>query len=121
MGRFQHLCPVYNWERHRLAPGDLGGRRVGLRSYSVTTGTWVRGILAEEWGVDLDRITWVTFEEPHVAEFRDPPSVQRAPAGKELIAMLLAGEIDAAIVSGRTPTDPRVVPLIPDPFGAARA
>jgi 4,5-dihydroxyphthalate decarboxylase len=121
LGRLQHPYLVYDRERGPLAPGDLVGRRVGLRSYSVTTATWVRGILAEDWGVDLDRITWVTFEEPHVAEFRDPPSVQRAPDGKELITMLLAGEIDAAIVSGRTPTDPRVVPLIPDPFGAARA
>ena len=121
LGRLQHPYLVYNRERGPLAPGDLTGRRVGLRSYSVTTATWVRGILAEDWGVDLDRITWVTLEEPHVAEFRDPPGVQRAPEGKELIAMLLAGEIDAAIVSGRTPTDPRVVPLIPDPFAAARA
>jgi 4,5-dihydroxyphthalate decarboxylase len=35
--------------------------------------------------------------------------------------MLLAGEIDAAILGGEPPADPRVVPLIPDPAGAARA
>jgi 4,5-dihydroxyphthalate decarboxylase len=35
--------------------------------------------------------------------------------------MLLAGEIDAAIVGGAEPSDPRVVPLIPDPTAAARA
>ena len=87
----------------------------------MTTVTWLRGILADDWGVDLDRITWVTFEEPHVAEFRDPPGVQRAPPGKELLAMLLAGEIDAAILGGETPADPRIVPLIPDPTGAAHA
>jgi 4,5-dihydroxyphthalate decarboxylase len=121
VGRFQHPYLVYNRERGPLAPGDLAGRRVGIRSYSVTTVTWLRGILAEDWGVDLDRITWVTFEEPHVAEFRDPPGVQRAPAGKELVPMLLAGEIDAAVVGDRVPADPRVVPLIPDPAGAARA
>jgi 4,5-dihydroxyphthalate decarboxylase len=73
--------------------------------------TWLRGILAEDWGVDLDRVTWVTFEEPHVAELRDPPGVERAGPGRDLLGMLLAGEIDA----------PRVVPLIPDPTGAARA
>jgi 4,5-dihydroxyphthalate decarboxylase len=121
LGRFQHLYLVYNRERGRLAPGDLAGRRVGIRSYSVTTVTWLRGILAEDWGVDLDRVTWVTFEEPHVAEFRDPPSVQRAAPGKDLLGMLLAGEIDAAILGGEPPADPRVVPLIPDPAGAARA
>ena len=121
LGRFQHPYLVYNRERGHLAPSDLTGRRVGIRSYSVTTVTWLRGILAEEWGVDLDRITWITFEEPHVAELRDPPSVVRAGPGQELLAMLLAGEIDAAIVGGELPADPRVVSLIPDPAGAARA
>jgi 4,5-dihydroxyphthalate decarboxylase len=121
LGRFQHPYLVYNRERGPLTPGDLNGRRVGIRSYSVTTVTWVRGLLAETWGVDLDRITWVTFEEPHVAEFRDPPSVRRAPPGTDMLGMLLAGEIDAAILGGEAPADPRVVPLIPDPAAAARA
>jgi 4,5-dihydroxyphthalate decarboxylase len=94
---------------------------VGVRSYSVTTGMWLRGILAEDHGVDCGRITWVTFEEAHVAEFRDPPNVERAPAGKEITAMLLAGEIDAAIVGDGKPADPRIRPVIPDPEGAARA
>jgi 4,5-dihydroxyphthalate decarboxylase len=121
LGRFQHPYLVYNRERGPLKPGDLAGRRVGIRSYSVTTVTWVRGILAEEWGVDLDRVTWITFEEPHVAAFRDPPTVQRAAAGQDLLGMLLAGEIDAAILGGEPPKDPRVAPLIPDPANAARA
>jgi 4,5-dihydroxyphthalate decarboxylase len=121
LGRFQHPFLVYDRERGPLKPSDLTGRRVGIRSYSVTTATWVRGILAEDWGVDLDRVTWVTFEEPHVAEFRDPSNVERAPAGKDLMAMLLAGEVDAAVSGERVQSDPRVVPLIPDPDGAARA
>ena len=120
LGRLQHPLIVYNAERGALAPGDLAGRRVGVRSYSVTTGMWLRGILAADYGLDNDRVTWVTFEEAHVAEFRDPPNVERAPAGKEIVAMLLAGEIDAAIVGDRTPSDPRLKPLIPDPENAAR-
>ena len=40
----------------------------------------------------------MTFEDPHVAEFRDPPNVERAPAGKDMTRMLLDGELDAAIV-----------------------
>jgi 4,5-dihydroxyphthalate decarboxylase len=120
MGRFQHPYLVYNAERGPLSPGELAGRRVGIRSYSVTTVTWLRGILADDFGVDLDRVKWVTFEEAHVAEFRDPPSVERAPEGKDLTGMLLAGELDAAIV-GAVPTDPRLKPLIPDPAAAAQA
>jgi 4,5-dihydroxyphthalate decarboxylase len=120
MARFQHPYIVYNMERGPLSPADLPGRRVGTRSYTVTTSTWLRGILADEYGVDLGRIKWMTFEEAHVAEFRDPPSVERAPEGKELTAMLLAGEIDAAILPA-VPTDPRLKPLIPDPAAAAEA
>lgn len=121
VARLQHSLLVYNAERGRYAPGDLAGRRVGVRSYSVTTGMWIRGILADDHGVDCDRITWVTFEEAHVAEFRDPPNVERAPQGKDVIGMLLAGEIDAAVVGDGRPADPRIQPLIPDAETAARA
>jgi 4,5-dihydroxyphthalate decarboxylase len=120
MARFQHAHIVYNMERGPLSPADLAGRRVGTRSYTVTTSTWLRSILADDYGVDLNRVKWVTFEEPHVAEFKDPASVERAPEGKELNAMLLAGEIDAAILPA-VPTDPRLRPLIPDPAPAAEA
>jgi 4,5-dihydroxyphthalate decarboxylase len=120
LARFQHPYLVYNSDRGPLSPAQLDGRRVGVRSYSVTTGAWIRGILADDHGVELDRVKWVTFEEPHVAEFRDPSNVERAPAGKELVPMLLAGELDAGIL-GDIPKDPRLRPLIPDPEAAAEA
>ncbi len=119
LARFQHPYLVYNAERGALAPGDLKGRRIGIRSYTVTTVTWIRGILAEQ-GVDPDTVTWVTFEEPHVAEFTDPPSVQRAPEGSTLLGMLLAGEVDAAILA-EPAGDPRVKTLFPDAEAAARS
>jgi 4,5-dihydroxyphthalate decarboxylase len=119
MARFQHPYLVYNADRGELRPEDLPGKRVGVRSYSVTTGAWIRGILAEDHGVDLSRIQWVTFEEPHVAEFRDPPNVQRAPAGKDINAMLAAGELDAAIL-GALPTNGKLKPLIRDPEAAGK-
>jgi 4,5-dihydroxyphthalate decarboxylase len=119
LARFQHPFLVFNRERGNLSPEQLPGKRVGVRSYSVTTGAWIRGILMQDHGVDIGRIRWVTFEEPHVAEFRDPPNVERAPAGKEISAMLLAGELDAAIL-GAIPGDARLQPLIPDVEGAAQ-
>ncbi len=80
--RFQHPYLVYNAERGHLAPADLAGRRVGIRSYSVTTAAWIRGILANDHGVDPDSVRWVSFEDAHVAEYRDPPAVERAAAGQ---------------------------------------
>ena len=118
--RFQHPLLVHDASRGRLAPADLNGKRIGQRSHSVTTATWVRGFLQSDYGVDLDSIRWVAFEEPHVAEFRDPPNVERAPAGKDMKRMLLDGELDAAIV-GEVPKDARLQPVIPDPQAAARA
>lgn len=115
--RCQHPYLVYNAERGRISPAELAGKRVGVRAYSVTTVTWLRGLLADDHGVDLDRIRWVSFEDPHVAEYRDPPTVERAAKGKDAMAMLLAGELDAAIL-GSVPTDPRLEPVIPDPAAA---
>ena len=120
LGRGQHHTIAYNPERGALKPSDLNGRRVGVRAYTQTTGVWVRGILNEDYGIDLARLRTVSFEDPHLAEYHDPDTVERAPAGKELVPMLLDGEIDAAIVGDKFP-DPRLKPLIPDAEKAAQA
>ena len=119
VSRGQHHTIAYNAERGPLAPSDLAGKRVGVRAYTVTTATWVRGILANDYGLDLNKVEWVTFEDPHVAEYRDPETIKRAPPGKELVQMLLDGEIDAAVVGDKLP-DPRLKHLIPDHEAAAQ-
>lgn len=121
LARMQHARLVRDAGRGPLAPRDLEGKRVGVRSYSVTTGMWLRGILAEDYGVDPDKVTWVTFEEAHVAEYRDPPNVVRAPAGSKLEEMLFAGEVDAAVTGDAPIADPRIATVIPDAEAAARA
>jgi 4,5-dihydroxyphthalate decarboxylase len=120
VGRGQLHTIAYNPERGHTGPGDLNGKTLGVRAYTQTTGAWVRGILAEQYGVDLASLNWVTFEEGHVAEYQDPPNVRRAPVGKTLVQMLLDGELDAAVVGDKYP-DPRLKPLIPDPEAANRA
>jgi 4,5-dihydroxyphthalate decarboxylase len=120
MGRGQHQALLYNSEHGKLSASDLTGRRIGVRSYTQTTGAWVRGILEEEHGVDVNRIRWVTFEEPHVAEYKDPEIVERAAAGKQMLQMLLDGEIDAAIFGGEIP-DERLKTVIPEAETAAKA
>lgn len=120
VARAQHHTIAYNNERGELRPADLVGKRIGVRAYSVTTGVWVRGILQQQFGVDLDKVHWVTFEDPHVAEYNDPSFVERAPAGKNLVQMLLDGELDAAVVGDKLP-DPRLKTLIPDVEGSSRA
>ena len=120
-GRFQHHCLVYNVECPRVTVAQLVGKRIGIRAHSQTTITWVRGVLAQDYGVPLNRIHWVTFEDGHLAEFPDPAGIERAAKGKSMVDMLLAGEIDAAIIGSDLPDDPRLQPVLPDPHSAARA
>ncbi len=113
LGRGQHHTIVYNPQRGELKPSDLNGKRVGVRAYTQTTGAWVRGFLADDYGIDTAKVRWITFEDPHLAEYKDPDFVTRAADGKTLVQMLLDGELDAAIV-GDTLPDPRLKPLILD-------
>jgi 4,5-dihydroxyphthalate decarboxylase len=120
MGRFQQgtiLCSA----ARPLPPAGLAGKRVGVRSYSQTTAVWVRGILQNDYGVDLDRIRWVTFEDGHVAEYHEPAGVERASSDKNLLKMLREGELDAAIYGADLPNDPTLQSVIADPEGAAQA
>ncbi|UDY23933.1 ABC transporter substrate-binding protein [Nocardioides sp. Kera G14] len=76
-------------------PRDLEGRRVGVRAYSVSTGVWARGVLTEEYGVNLSQVTWVVDDDDHI-EGRSPDNVERVEDGRSLGELLAASEIDAA-------------------------
>ena len=112
VGRGQIHNLLYNSERGVIKPTELHGKRVGVRAYTQTTGMWVRGMLAELYGMDVEKVRWVTFEDGHIAEYKDPPFVERAPAGKQLMQMLIDGELDAAIITDRG--DPRLKQVVPD-------
>jgi 4,5-dihydroxyphthalate decarboxylase len=120
VGRFQHHCIGFNKEFGHLNPKDIEGKRVGVRTYAQTTGLWVRGILQHEHGVDLDKVKWMTVDESHLAEYRDPANCERLPKGSKIAEMMLRGELAAAILGNDMPDDPRVQRLIPDPYNAAK-
>src|SRR5262245_8977707 len=120
VGRSQHHTIFYNSARGALKPSGLTGKRVGVRAYTQTTGAWVRGLLADDYGVDVNHIRWVTFEDPHLTEYKDPEIVERAPEGRTLKQMLLEGDIDAAIL-GDVAEDGPLKHLIPDHEAAGRA
>jgi 4,5-dihydroxyphthalate decarboxylase len=75
------------------------------------------GFLQHQYGVDLDRITWVCTDDPHLAEYHDLAIVERAPSGYDFGD----GRIDAAILGKDLPKNPDIRSLIPDPSAAARA
>lgn len=123
VGRFQHRALVYNSEkREKLGPKDLEGRRVAVRAYSQTTGAWVRALLQHEYGVDLERLTWLCWDDPHPAEYVDPPNVIRAPrGGRSLNETLLDGDVDAAVAAGEILSNPIIKPVIADIQNEAKA
>jgi 4,5-dihydroxyphthalate decarboxylase len=110
---FHHGAIVCNTKAGIREPKDLEGRSVGVnRGYTVTTGVWARGVLAEEHGVDLDRVTWVLSGDEHVSEYRPPANVVPVEVGKDIAALVATGELAAAI--GVEVDHPDVAPLIPN-------
>jgi len=113
MRAFHHGAIVYNTKSGIQNPKDLEGKRVGVnRGYTVTTGLWARSILQHQYGVDINRITWVLSGDEHVAEYVPPGNVVPIEPGKNLEEMLVSGEIPAAI--GVQVESPDVRPLIPN-------
>jgi 4,5-dihydroxyphthalate decarboxylase len=110
---FHHGAILRAAQADGLVPTDLEGRGVGVnRGYTVTTGVWARGILADEYGVDLNRVTWVLSGDEHVLEYEPPPNVVPVAPGKDVADLVASGELAAGI---GVPADRRdLAPLIPD-------
>lgn len=110
---FHHGAIVCNTASGIRDAKQLEGREVGVnRGYTVTTSVWARGILAEHYGVDLDRVTWRPSGDDHVAEYRIPANAVPLAPGSDLTDLVTSGELPAAV--GATIDHPRVRPLIPN-------
>jgi 4,5-dihydroxyphthalate decarboxylase len=107
------------------SPADLAGRTVGVPEYQMTAALWMRGILADEYGVDLSSIQWRTGALDHGVrrerlELELPPGMVVEPIsdGETLQDLLLAGEIDG-LLAPKPPTtfldgNPAIRRLVPD-------
>lgn len=121
VGRFQHATIAFMAGRGIERPKDIEGRKLGVRAYTQTTGTWARGILQHEHDVDLSGITWVTTDDPHLAEYTDPANVIRINKNeKSLDQRMIDGEMDAGILGLNRPDHRDTRLLIPDPDTAAQ-
>jgi len=117
LSRFQHAFLMYDSKRGMMQPKNLEGARVGVRLYTATTPSWLRGILADDYGVDVSKIKWLAWQKPNVPEWHDPPNVTMIPM-QDLKEMLFKGEVDA--IQTDPIDDPRVKTVIPDPAAAAK-
>jgi 4,5-dihydroxyphthalate decarboxylase len=122
---FRHSCIYVNAASGIRTAKDLIGRRIGNPEYQMTAPVWIRGILADHYGVPVDSVTYVTGgeETPGRSEKLKldlPPSIRVERIGPEqtLSQMLRDGEIDA-LYTARAPSsfragDQRVVRLFSD-------
>jgi 4,5-dihydroxyphthalate decarboxylase len=110
--RFQRGCLVSYRPHGELAPEQLRGKRIGVRSYTQTTGMWVRAHLVEDYGVATPEIRWITHDPAHVEQYQDPSFVEHPAQDKGLLEMLQQGDIDAAIFGNDLPEGDDYAPVI---------
>lgn len=118
--RLPHTNLVCAEQSDIRGPADLNDRNVGVRAYAQTSGVWVRGIVAEDYGVDLGSITWGTMEDAHLPEYVDPSNTRRYTAPPALRELMLQGEF-AAIMGERVVDPTGIRSVIPDATAAAHA
>jgi 4,5-dihydroxyphthalate decarboxylase len=105
---FRHSAFYVRGDRGIASPKDLEGKTVGIPEWAQTAGIYARGFLSETAGVDLRKIRWVQAGmneagREEKVEFTLPPGIQyQQRRDTSISAMLLSGEVDAAI-SARVP------------------
>jgi len=98
--RFRHGFVFVNTTKGIKSPKDLIGRRVGIKSYLVTAGHWMRGILEHEYGVPHRSLEYFAELDEDI-DFAPHPDLKitRLPHAKSAETMLAEGELDAVIHS----------------------
>jgi 4,5-dihydroxyphthalate decarboxylase len=107
---FRHSCIFVSAKSGIRKPEELKGKRVGVPEYQMTAPVWIRGILADDYGVKVTDVEHLSGgeEEPGRDEKLkiDLPSTIKLspiPAGKTLSRMLADGELDA-LLTARAPS-----------------
>lgn len=107
---FRHSGIYVNTAAGIRTPDDLVGRVVGVPEYQVTAAVWIRGILADHYGVPIDSVRYRTGglhtpgrTEKVALHLPDSIKIEPIPDDRTLAEMLVSGEIDAL----QTPRTPR--------------
>jgi 4,5-dihydroxyphthalate decarboxylase len=119
-GNFHHKS-LYARADDAFGPKDLKGKRIAMRSYSQTTPTWVRGILCDEYGLQMSDVQWFSQQGAHVAEYQDPSWVQVMDKSLSLEQALLDGQVDAIIAGGAIENKDKLRHVIDTPLEAAKS
>jgi 4,5-dihydroxyphthalate decarboxylase len=122
---FRHGCIFVRSDRGIDAPAKLAGKLVGVPEYQITANVWIRGILADDYGLSPSSVRWRQggLEEGGRKERAELPvssnlDMATIPNDRNLSEMLASGELDA-IIGARAPSCflkgvANVVRLFPD-------
>lgn len=110
---FRHNGIYVNAESGIATPGDLRSRVVGVPEYQVTAAVWIRGLLAEHYGVPVESVRYRTggLRRPD-----RPEKLQVSPEGVEILPIGEGATLEAMLVSGGI--DALYTPRTPEPFAA---
>jgi 4,5-dihydroxyphthalate decarboxylase len=123
--RFRHGFMFINTGKGIAKPGDLKGRRIGVKTLMTSAILWMRGLLQNEYGVPLDSIEWVA-ELNNDVDVQLPPNTKYTllPRDKSVETMLAEGGLDAVfhsdLIKPFLAKDPRVARLFADPQAEER-
>lgn len=123
--QFRHAGIFVNANSGVQKPEDLRGKIVGTPEWQLTANVWIRGFLADQYGVPIDSVEYRTGGqempgriEKAAVDLGDRIRISPIPADRTLSEMLATGEIDA-FQGPRLPSsfngDGRVRRLFPDP------
>lgn len=107
-------------------PSQLAGGRIGVPEWAQTAGVYMRGLLTDEYKVELSSVEWFQagLREPGRAEkvrLKLPEGVRYTNVGdRTLQEMLQDGELDAVLSADTPPHSEdgsgRIVRMFPDPI-----
>jgi 4,5-dihydroxyphthalate decarboxylase len=113
---FRHGFAVTRRDSKITRLNELAGKRIGVPDYSMTAAVWFRGLIEEEYGVDLSSIEWVTRAKQR---FAFPPQAKVQTTEADLEELLVSGEIDVLLNmhladSARPPAERRLRSVLHD-------
>ncbi|QDC08614.1 ABC transporter substrate-binding protein [Oceanicola sp. D3] len=122
---FRHSFIAINKASGITSPKDLENRRIGVALYTMTAAVYIRGMLQDDYGVDLSCCTWVqgaintsgAHGAPTVLPLLKPVNLEQGPADKSLDDLIQSGAVDATMgtsVPASYRSNPNIARLFPD-------
>ncbi len=69
---FRHSYIYINKRKGIRTASDLNGKRIGVQAWTNTTSLWARGILEDDYDLDIRSVTWIANKQDSVGDWKPP-------------------------------------------------